>query len=256
VPATAEPRVQQLEADDCRVLKVSRHVNKLKPGHLRGNRFQVRIRNVALSLRERTAHLERLVAELRTRGLPNYYGDQRFGRDDETLSLGLRILRREGATSKKFLKKLALSAVQAALFNVYLAERLGDGLLHRVLAGDVLARWPVGGMFVAKDVATEQGRFDAREIVSAGPMFGVKTFPALDDALMRERDLLARVGLSMTSFAGFGKLLQGTRRHNLVYVDDLEARQDGEDVLVHFSLPAGSYATVLLREIVKTEEKR
>jgi tRNA pseudouridine13 synthase len=50
----------------------------------------------------------------------------------------------------------------------------------------------------------------------------------------------------------FGKLAQGTRRHNLVYVDDLAATVEPEGVRLTFTLPAGSYATVLLREITRT----
>ena len=51
-------------------------------------------------------------------------------------------------------------------------RRMQDGLLRRVLPGDVMAKWPFGGLFVAQDIAQEQSRFDQRETVSAGPMFG------------------------------------------------------------------------------------
>jgi tRNA pseudouridine13 synthase len=260
VPARAEERLGQLEGDGIQVLRVSRHGNKLKPGHLDGNRFRVLIRDVDLAgdLSER---LTPLLDRLRQNGLPNFYGPQRFGREGETLKLGLALVRREpppAAASGKpvnvrnpFLRKLALSAAQAALFNYYLGQRLRDGLLRRVLAGDVMARWPFGGMFVAVDIAREQERFDARETVTAGPIFGRKTFPAAEEAAAREALILADAGLTPASFAGFGKLVQGTRRHNLVYIDDLAAVVEAEGVRLTFTLPAGSYATVLLREVMK-----
>jgi tRNA pseudouridine13 synthase len=185
--------------------------------------------------------------------LPNFYGPQRFGRDGETLQMGLALLRGEKSIRNPFLKKLALSAAQSALFNHVLAQRLRDGLLRRVLPGDVMCKMPFGGMFIAVDLEAEQRRFDAREIVSAGPIFGRKTFAAKDEVAQREQAALTAFALGASSFDGFGKLLQGTRRHNLVYVPDLAAVVEGDGVRLSFTLPAGSYATVLLREIMKTE---
>jgi tRNA pseudouridine13 synthase len=249
VPVGAEERLNQLDGDGIRLLRVSRHGNKLKAGHLHGNRFRILIRDVDPRAAER---LKAVLASLRGQGLPNYYGPQRFGHDGETLRLGLILLRREKANVRSgFLRKLALSAAQAALFNHYLGRRLADGLLRRVLAGDVLARWPFGGMFVAEDVAREQERFDRREVVHAGPIFGRKTFAARGEAAEREAETLAAFGLAPAGFAGFGKLLQGTRRHNVIYVDDLAAAGETEGVRLTFTLPAGSYATVLLREVMK-----
>ncbi len=152
-----------------------------------------------------------------------------------------------------FLRKLALSAAQSALFNHCLAWRMADGLVRRVLPGDVMARWPFGGLFVAEDVATEQARLEAREIVPAGPMFGRKMFRAAGEAAGREEQVLRAAAVSPQAFGAFGKLLSGTRRHNLVYVDDLTASVESEGVRLSFTLPAGSYATVLLREITKSD---
>ena len=81
-----------------------------------------------------------------------------------------------------------------------------------------MCKVPFGGMFVAEDVETEQKRFDAREIVTAGPIFGRKTFAAAQEAAQREAAASRPSALSDASFDGFGKLLQGTRRHNLVYL--------------------------------------
>src|SRR5262249_28662159 len=155
----AEPRLGQIDGDGIRLLRSARHTNKLKPGHLRGNRFRILVRGADPAA---ASALAAVCDRLRGEGLPNYFGPQRFGRGGETAPLGLALLRGEpppaGADGHRpslrnpFLRKLALSAAQAALFNDYLGRRLADGLLRRVLPGDVMAKWPAGGLFVAEDV--------------------------------------------------------------------------------------------------------
>ena len=249
--AAAEARLNQLDGDGIRMLRVSRHTNKLKPGHLRGNRFGILVRDANAAQADA---LNAILDRIRSHGLPNYYGPQRFGHDGETLALGMALLHGEKPARRPglFLRKLALSAAQSALFNEYLGRRLIDGLLRRVLPGDVMAKWPAGGMFVADDLSREQARFDARETVHAGPIFGRKTFPAAGEAAQRENAVLADANLTARSFDGFGKLMQGTRRHNLIYIDDLSAAWEPDGLRLAFTLPAGSYATVLLREVMKS----
>jgi tRNA pseudouridine13 synthase len=258
VPASCAERVAALDGDGLRVLSVSRHGNKLKTGHLHGNRFRILIRDAGPAAAQR---LEPILSRLDREGLPNFYGPQRFGRDGETVLLGLALLHNEPPpvvagrkpnVRSPFLRKLALSAAQSALFNHYLVRRLADGLMRRVLSGDVMAKWPFGGLFVAKDLPREQDRFDRRETVPTGPIFGRKTFAATGEAAAREEAVLTEAGLTRSSFHGFGKLMQGTRRHNLVYVDGLKATVEPDGVRLTFALPAGSYATVLLREVMKT----
>jgi tRNA pseudouridine13 synthase len=251
VPIRVEPLLERLNGDGIQLLRVGKHGNKLRAGHLHGNRFRILVRDV---VPESGARLEPLLGRLNRAGFANYYGEQRFGREGETVKLGFEMLRgtARGRISP-FLRKLALSAAQSALFNHYLARRLADGLLHTVLLGDVMGKRPAGGMFVVQDVAVEQARFDAGETVPAGPIFGRKTFPAADVAAQREAAVLADAGFTRESFGGFGKLVQGTRRHNLVFPEHLAGAVEPDGVRLTFTLPAGSYATVLLREIMKTD---
>jgi tRNA pseudouridine13 synthase len=116
-----------------------------------------------------------------------------------------------------------------------------------------MMKWPFGGIFVAEDVAAEQPRFDARETVTGGPMFGGRMFASGGVAAEREAKVLTDRALSPAAFAGFGKLLSGTRRHNLVYLDDLTAEWEPDGLRLAFTMPSGSYATVVLREVMKAD---
>lgn len=262
VPARCEPQLAQLGSEDLKVLQVSKHNNKLRPGHLRGNRFEITLRDV-----QDPSSLTGILDIVQSQGLPNYYGSQRFGRELETLQLGWRMLHGDRVRVNPFVRKLALSAVQSALFNHYLAQRLQDGLFRRVLQGDVMAKWPVGGLFVTQDAVTEQQRMDARELVPTGPMFGSRMKAAESEAAARELKVLEEAGLSLEHFNAGGRLLEGTRRHNIIYVEELQVsvtekshgqetghseEGTGQMVTLKFQLPAGCYATVLLDEVMKT----
>lgn len=247
VPARAEGQLAQLEGDGIAVLKVSKHGNKLRPGHLHGNKFEIVVRDVIS-----TEGLMPILEKIKSMGLPNYYGEQRFGRDQETVRIGWRMLHDERVKVGHFLRKLSMSAVQSILFNRYLSQRMQDGLLRKVLPGDVMGKWPAGGMFVTQDAVTEQARFDAREIVHTGPMFGSKMRAAELEAHQREMAMLTDHQLSLEQFSAGSKLLEGTRRHNLIYLDELDCRVTDQTVTLRFNLPAGSYATVLLAEIMKS----
>lgn len=250
VPSSAEPNLTKLDSPELQLLKTSHHTNKLKPGHSRGNRFTILIRDAD---RSKEAELAQTLAMIQSHGLPNYYGPQRFGRDGDTVTLGFNCLKgQQKKRVRPFVYKFALSAVQSLLFNDYLGRRLTEGLFRTVLDGEAMMKWPFGGIFNVRDVPVEQARFDTREIVSAGPMFGKRTFPVTGVALDRELAVLTSHQLTQASFQGFGKLMSGTRRHNLIYLDDLQANWEDAGLRLRFSLPAGSYATILLAEIMKT----
>src|SRR5580704_908652 len=175
VPATCEPSIGRIDTDRIRVLRNARHRNKLRTGHLRGNRFSLLVRE---AVADAAATSNSIAETIRRYGFPNYYGEQRFGREQETLRLGLDLLRGTArpdsiaAVRRRFLLRLSLSAAQSALFNDVLAERLRDSLVSTVLPGDVMQVTASGGQFVVIDAAVEQRRFEARETVLTGPIFG------------------------------------------------------------------------------------
>src|SRR5205823_4736061 len=140
----------------------------------------------------------------------------------------------------RFLRKLALSALQAELFNRCLAARLHDGLFARAIAGDVLRKRASGGLFVCEDPDVDSRRVESAEIDPAGPLPGHSLFAALGDALAREEAVVAEAGIDPASFAAGGGELAGTRRPCRIPAADLEIRCAGETTLLAFTLPPGT----------------
>ena len=257
VPATCADRIGAVDGPGVRVLRSERHGNKLRTGHLNGNRFEIVLRQTTVDAIERA---ERIGESIRRDGFPNYYGDQRFGGGGETLALGFDLLagrkkpRDVPHRQRRFLLRLALSSVQSALFNDVLAARLSDGLLHTVLEGDVMQKRETGGIFVAEDVAAEQSRFDAGEIVPTGPMFGPKMRRTLGESAGRESAVLKSRELQIEQFSSWKRLLPGTRRPLLAFASGLVIEQTEPGIRLTFSLDRGVYATTLLREFQKNDD--
>ncbi|MFN7768368.1 MAG: tRNA pseudouridine(13) synthase TruD [Planctomycetaceae bacterium] len=254
IPAKCESRLCAIDHPQITLLETGRHRNKLRPGHLKGNRFSIVIRDIEPAGLERA---RAIVADLATRGGANYFGEQRFGRDFETLRLGWDLLRGTKGphdiprARRKFLHRLALSSVQSALFNVWLSDRLGTGRLHQLQVGDVMQVTASGGPFVVEDLDREQPRYAAHETVLAGPIFGPKMKEAQGAARADEDRLLDRAGLTRDSFLRYPHLTSGTRRPALVWPTDLAIEEiEASSLRVRFTLPTGCYATVLLRELM------
>lgn len=264
VPRQAEERLSAIENDRIRLLNATPHRNKLKTGHLKGNRFSILLRDAHCD--EETgdgvlSQAQAIAERLRKTGVPNYYGLQRFGNKNSTLKLGLKLLtdarsesdgpREAAKPNRRFLHRLALSAGQSWLFNQVLAERLNEGLLHQVLLGDVMQVCASGGLFDVRDLAIEQPRFDAYETVLTGPMFGPKMKPTLHEPAIREQRVLNAAGITMDAFRRFGDLTSGTRRPLLIWLNDLQVGSSADGLRFEFSLPSGAYATVVLQEFMK-----
>lgn len=248
VPGFEPARALDLDLPGLRVLEASRHRNKLRTGHLAGNRFAIRVRGVSPPLDLRA--LERC-ASLDSAGMPNRFGDQRFGRDGGNVGLAQALLRGERVPEARDRRtqRFMLSALQSAVFNEVLAGRpIGVDTLE---AGDVAMLHESGGMFVVEDCAQEACRAAVFEISPTGPIFGTHMLSAEGEPGRRERAVFDRWGV------GDGRIqlprgirLRGSRRPLRVRPVDLclEA-EPGDAVRVEVTLPPGSYVTVLLEEL-------
>ncbi len=246
----ADP-TQALEMDvpGVRVLSAARHGHKLRTGHLRANRFGLRVRGTPAA---RIADVERVLARLEVVGMPSYYGPQRFGAAGDNVDRARAWLLRGGRAPKdRFARKLLASALQAHLFNMVLAARLRDGLFERPVPGDLMRKESSGGLFVADDETDAQSRMADWEISPTGPMFGPQMRWPEGEARTREEAVLGLEDVSDAALARFGRAAPGTRRPLRVRPADPRLTPEPDGFLLEFTLPPGAYATVLFREITK-----
>ncbi|MFA5593739.1 MAG: tRNA pseudouridine(13) synthase TruD [Trueperaceae bacterium] len=234
-----------------RILDESFHRNKLGIGHLQGNRFEITIRGVAQGAEEAARAALAAVAE---RGSPNWFGPQRFGRFGGNAYDGLRVLRGEDVPGGHRLKRFFLSALQSTLFNALLARRIELGLYQQVITGDYARKHDTGGTFLVEDAVVETPRAERLEISATLPLFGRKVKQSVMAAGELEQAVLDRFGLRWVQFTA----RHGDRRSTRVLLTDTEvgtvSLAEGESALtLAFTLPKGSYATAVLREVMKEE---
>jgi len=250
VPVSVNDLVEKIGSDQIKVLSATRHTNKLKTGHLRGNKFRLVVRETVANADQLA---QQLVTEVQTSGFPNYFGEQRFGNAGTTDDLGFRMLRGERVRRlSRDGMRFTLSAVQSRMFNAWVADRINDGLSGQVLKGDVMQVTTSKGPFVVTDAAVEQARYDSHETVLSGPIFGPKMKQPEEIPAEREQAILDRFDLPREAFSKFKKLTLGTRRPMVIWPDDLAVQNVENGIEFSFTLPSGVYATCLMRELLKT----
>jgi tRNA pseudouridine13 synthase len=222
------------------------HQNKLKPGHLAGNKFIITISQVSENSEE---NAQKIAEELKISGVPNFYGAQRFGANMDNAEKAKKILSGELRVREKWLKRFLLSSYQSHLFNQYLTKRVLRGF-NNLMQGDICKKHDTGGLFVVENLEEEQKRYNKKEISFTGPMFGKKLWFAESESGEFERQVLTESGLSEEKVSMLGA---GLRRPGRIILGDICARKVTEGIEVSFSLPKGSFATVVLREFMKTD---
>ncbi|MCC6749311.1 MAG: tRNA pseudouridine(13) synthase TruD [Deltaproteobacteria bacterium] len=244
-----------VEGPELRVLEAGRHKNKLRTGHLQGNRFVLVLRGVREG--DAVAGARAILARLTESGVPNYYGAQRFGSAGDNAERALAMLRGEEKLPRdRHQHRLLVSSLQSFLFNAVLAERIGQGLLANLLGGEVLQRTDSGGLFVSEERETDQARLERGELVITGPMCGPRMPRPKEGSAAREAEdrVLDAHRVGPDDFARFGRLARGGRRPLAVPLGEPELEtvvDDPSALRLRFALPAGAYATVVLRELCK-----
>lgn len=319
IPGTTEAAVMGLQVPDISVLWAARHVNKLRLGHLKANRFAVKIRDVNPT---DVVKLRPVLDELARRGMPNYFGEQRFGRRQDNDKLGAayvrgdhkavlslllgtpnpqvddaqtaqaraafdrgeltesarlwprrcgmerrvlhRLLKSHRPSSAVWvidekLRRLWVSALQSRAFNEIVARRIDS--LGQLMDGDFAMKHENGACFLVENAIAEQPRADTFEISPTGPLIGFRVTLPQGEPLRIEQEVFASHGLAPSDFKRAGSLrVKGDRRPLRVRPTDVQIAsgvdEHGAHITVAFTLPAGSFATVLLGELMKKDPAR
>jgi tRNA pseudouridine13 synthase len=316
IPGTTEAAVMGLKFPNLSILWAARHNNKLRLGHLKANRFAIKIRDVnptdVIKIRPVLAELQRL-------GMPNYFGEQRFGRRNDNDRLGaayvsadhkallslllgtprhevddaqetaaraafdrheleesMRLWPRRAGMERRILhrllkthrpsaavwaideklRRLWVSALQSRVFNEIVSRRIES--LGTLINGDFAMKHENGAGFLVESAEQEQPRADAFEISPTGPLIGFRVTLPRDEPLRIEQEVFSAYNLKPEDFKRTGQLrVKGDRRPLRVQPTDVDVAagsdEFGPHITVAFTLPAGSFATVLLRELMKSD---
>jgi tRNA pseudouridine13 synthase len=245
--ATVAERIQ--EGLPVEIHWAKRHRNKIKTGHLIGNAFRILVVQTDQEAAERAGVIEEALLE---RGVPNFYGAQRFGIGGDNAAQGRAILVRR-KRARDWTGRFLLSAFLSSLFNDWLAERMRLGWFERLLSGDIAKKTDTGGLFEVEDALVEEPRFRRGEITYTGPIYGYKMRWATGEPGALEREVLEDSGVTEEMLHRAG--LRGSRRRARLLTEDLAVEPDPQGLRFAFTLPKGAYATIVLREFMKLDEE-
>lgn len=311
-------KLSKIETPKLKILDITRHTNKLKIGHLAGNRFTIRLRHLNRPVQEAVPIAEEIMKLLYDKGVPNYFGPQRFGYRGDSHLLGAAVvkkntqnffdvllgrpelapddefvpareryeqglyeeafyqwhsafgehrkalktlIRMDGNTNRAFrqfdrrLLSLFVAAWQSDLFNRILAKRMPQ--INTLLDGDMAYKHVNGACFCVEDAKIEQARCDAFEISPTGPLFGNRMTNLTGPAGEIENALLKAIEMTEDDYKRLNKFGAVGGRRPLRFRPQKQKIASGRDehgefLELHFGLPSGCYATVLLREIMKS----
>lgn len=261
-----EEKLKTFNHPNIKILETTYHNNKIKVGHLKGNKFFIRLKRVnVLDSRKIEAALGSIV----TLGMPNYFGFQRFGIEGDNYKKGKAIIEGTLKEKRRNLKQMYINAYQSYLFNSWLSKRIEISKLidafepkeiyeklnlpldlvkrmkkqeHplKIMTGDLLSHYPFGKIFTIEDLETESDKFYDRDRVPTGLLSGKRVKNSIDLAYEIEKEYEAPTGED------------GARRFAWIFPEDVESnyKEDKNWMELKFTLPKGCYATELIAEII------
>ena len=246
LPGRDDPDWAALDSETITVIRHARHARKLRRGALKGNTFQLRLRQ----FEGEASDLDKRLACIASEGVPNYFGEQRFGRDGANLHTAMQLFRNPKLRLTRTRRGLALSSARSFLFNQVLSHRVAAGNWNQVISGDALQLQGSHSFFIAETIIPELvDRLARQDVHPTGPLYGRGVSSVQADCLQLETEILAGHPDWLEGLEAAG--LKQARRALRVPVEGLEWQWMGADELeLVFSLPAGAYATSVLRELV------
>ncbi|UFS63737.1 tRNA pseudouridine(13) synthase TruD [Sulfurimonas sp. HSL-3221] len=267
LPKKFEKKLEGFSHENVKILEKTYHKNKIHMGHLKGNRFFIRLKKVTPTAAKK---IDEALKQIAVYGMPNFFGYQRFGIGGENWKKGEALLRGKIKERNVKLKRLYINAYQSHLFNLWLSRRIEVSTLignfdakeispllnipedqlqklaqqphpYKLIEGDVMMHYPHGRPFEFDGDAEDIERFNERDIVPTGLLVGKRAKRS--------------TGLSRDFEKAYDAVheIDGQRRYAWVFPEEVEGKYREEEAWyeLHFTLPKGSYATVLIEEIAK-----
>ena len=262
-----EEALERFEHEGIKILSKVYHNNKIRIGHLRANRFYIKLKKVNPTS---AMKLDEALKNIANFGMPNYFGYQRFGNDGDNHIDGEKIAKGQKKERNPRIKKLLINSYQSHLFNMWLSRRLEintlvssfdakdlEDLLNmpvetikelkeqkhpfKLLTGDIMEHYPYGRLFDFDGSEEDLERFTTKNISPTGLLCGSKVKMSTDMAGDIEKDFNDIINAD------------GARRYAWVYPTEVEGRFNAIEAQyeLNFTLPKGSYATVFVEELAK-----
>ena len=262
VMAIHEEKIKAFKHEKIKILETVRHNNKIRVGHLKGNRFHIRLKKVLGVQKDK---LDSVLKWIKANGVPNYFGNQRFGTNGDNWEDGKKLIEGEMKIRDRKTREFLMGAYQSYLFNAWLSKRmelnhllekfseeeteqvmkLPKGSLtgtrkqpnfFKLVKGDVMMHYPYGRLFNVEDLEEEAQRFASKDIAPAGLLPGKKSKAAESTAGIIEAPYVNTLPLN------------GTRRYAWIQVTEISKNyvEEKAHYELSFVLPKGSYATNVL----------
>ena len=245
MPGQPTPDFSQFSLEGVEILDVTRHQRKIRIGSLQGNHFEILLRNA-----EETDELKERLDFLAKNGFPNYFTEQRFGRDGNNLTQALRWASGEIKVKDRHKRSFYLSAARSEIFNLIVAKRIELGLAQQVLNGDILQLNGSHSWFMvdeSEDLAQLQQRLAQQDVLLTAPLIGEEEKSTVDF----EHEIFTQHQALFSLMRQ--ERMKAARRVILMQPQHFQWQFEPNGLRLQFGLPAGSYATALIRELVNVE---
>ncbi|EJG0600813.1 tRNA pseudouridine(13) synthase TruD [Cronobacter sakazakii] len=250
LPGKEMPAMRAFTLEGCEVLEFARHRRKLRLGALKGNRFSLVLRDIT-----HRDEIEQRLSLISEKGVPNYFGPQRFGRGGSNIYQAKRWAQTGQPPRERNKRGFALSAARSLMFNTLVSERLQRFGVNQVMDGDALQLAGRGSWFVAtpEELTDLQARVDNGELLITAALPGCGDWGTQHAALTFEQTTLADETELLTLLTR--EKVEAARRAMLLFPRELRWQwQDNATLEVSFWLPAGSFATSVIRELFNTAD--
>lgn len=245
LPGKADPDLSAAQDDTLKILKSSRHKRKLQRGAHAANGFTLRLTQLQADQAALQSRLELIAAH----GIPNYFGAQRFGWQGGNLGEAREYAARQALPEQRAVRSRLLSTARSYLFNQVLAARVTDGSWQRAQVGDLLAFTDSRSFFPAGEAECSDPRLAILDLHPTGPQWGEGESPATGATGVLEQEVAARESALRDWLVKAG--MEHERRILRLPIGGLTWHYPESDILqLEFVLPAGCFATVLVRELV------